>query len=272
TDIQEVLGLHGKLHRQLLENVLAKAVHDQVQGVFGRQPALAAIEHLVVADAGRAGLVLEMGTRVGALDGRKGVRFALAADQQRVALRVVAGALRGLRGLHPPAISTAAMPGGDALGDDRAARVAADVDHLAAGVGLLMMVGYSHRIELADRPFADQPAARVLPGDCGAGLDLGPGDARTAPARVAALGDEVVDPADAVLVARVPVLYRGVLDGGIVQRHQLDHRRVQLVLVALGRRAAFQVTDRRALFRDDERALELTGIGRVDAEVRRQLR
>jgi hypothetical protein len=56
----------------------------------------------------------------------------------------------------------------------------------------------------------------------------------------------------------------------IVERDQLDHRRVQLVLVALRRGAAFEVRNVRALVGDDQSALELAGLGRVDPEVRRE--
>ena len=61
------------------------------------------------------------------------------------------------------------------------------------------------------------------------------------PAAVAALGDEIVDAALALLVAGVPVLHRRVLDLGVVERDQLDHGGVQLVLVAHRRGAAFEV-------------------------------
>ena len=47
-----------------------------------------------------------------------------------------------------------------------------------------------------------------------------------------------------------------------VQRHQLDHRGMQLVLVALGRGAAFQIADVGAFVGDDQRALELAGLRR----------
>ena len=57
-------------------------------------------------------------------------------------------------------------------------RVATDVDHLRAGVGLLVVGGDRHRVELADRVVALEDHARVLPGDRRAGLDLGPGDLR----------------------------------------------------------------------------------------------
>ena len=93
---------------------------------------------------------------------------------------------------------------------------------------------------------------------------------RVAAAR-AALGDEVVDAAFAVLVARVPVLDGRVLDGRLFERDQFDHRRVQLVLVAHRRRAAFEVADEGPILGDDQRPLELPGVGRVDAEVGAQL-
>src|SRR5690606_38312186 len=112
---------------------------------------------------------------------------------------------------------------------------------------------------------------RVLPRDRRAGLHLGPGDARTLAGAKAALGDEVVDAAASFLVARIPVLDRRVLDEGVVMGDELDHRRVQLVLVALGRRAALEVAHLAAGLGDDQRALELTGVARIDAEVGRQL-
>ena len=87
----------------------------------------------------------------------------------------------------------------------------------------------------------------------------------------AALGHEVVDAALALLVARVPVLDGGVLDDRVVERDELDHGGVQLVLVAHRRGAALEVADVGALLGDDERPLELPGALGVDAEVGRQL-
>src|SRR3546814_2602752 len=76
-----------------------------------------------------------------------------------------------------------------------------------------------------------------------AGLDLGPRDLRVAAPAGAPLGHEVVDAADAVLVARIPVLHGRVFDLRVVERDQFDHRRMKLVLVAHRRRAAFQIAD-----------------------------
>ena len=72
-------------------------------------------------------------------------------------------------------------------------------------------------------------------------------------------------------VARIPVLDGRILDLGIVERDQLDHGGVELVLVAHRRGAAFEVADVGALVGDDQRALELAGILLVDAEIGRQL-
>ena len=87
----------------------------------------------------------------------------------------------------------------------------------------------------------------------------------------AAFRHKVVDAALAVFVTGVPILDRGVLDFRFVQRHQFDHCRVQLVFVALGRRAPFEVADIAAFVRHHQRALKLARAGFVDAEVGAQL-
>ena len=172
---------------------------------------------------------------------------------------------------HQAAIGVVGSAGRDALGDDAARRVLAEVEHLGAAVDLLAAVRDRDRIELAGRIVAAQDAARILPGDRRAGLDLRPGNLRALAAAVAALGDEVVDAALALGVAGIPVLHRRILDLGVVERDQLDHRGVKLVLVAHRRGAAFEVAHVGALVGDDQRALELAGVLLVDAEIGRQL-
>ena len=185
--------------------------------------------------------MLEVRRRVLRLDVRHRVRAALVADEQRVAVGEVARARRLAVRRDEPAIGVLRMAGGDALGDDAARRVLAEMDHLGAAVDLLPAVRHGDRVELAARVVAAQDAARILPGDGRAGLHLRPRDLRVAAAAVAALGHEVIDAALAVLVAGVPVLHGRVLDLGVVERDQLDDRGVQLVLVAHRRRAALEV-------------------------------
>src|SRR3954452_9665460 len=117
------------------------------------------------------------------------MRAAAVADQQRVALRVVARAL-GPR-LHPDqtTIGVLAAPGRNTLRDDCGRRVAPDMDHLRAGIGLLTVVRDRDRVEFANRVVAFENAARVFPGAPGAGLDLRPRDLRPGAAACAALCD-----------------------------------------------------------------------------------
>ena len=143
--------------------------------------------------------------------------------------------------------------------------------HLGAGVGLLPVVGDGDRVELALAVVAAQDAGRVLPRHGRAGLDLGPHHLGPRLAAVGALGDEVVDAAPPLLVARVPVLDGGVLHLGVFQNDNLDHRGVELRDVPLRRGAAFEVADVGALVGDDQRPLELAGVLGVDAEVGREL-
>src|SRR5690606_2553407 len=154
---------------------------------------------------GGGGLVFDGSAGVLHLDVGEGVGAALLADQQRVALGVVARAIGAGSHLDQAAVGVLATAGADALGDDLALGALADVDHLGAGVGLLTMVAQCHGVERADRIVAKQHAGRVVPGDRRAGFHLRPGDFGARATAFGTLGDEVVDAADAVLVARVPV-------------------------------------------------------------------
>src|SRR5262249_12651587 len=82
---------------------------------------------------------------------------------------------------------------------------------------------------------------------------------------------KIIDTAAPILIARVPVLHRRVLDFGLVERDQLNDRRVQLVFVALRSRAAFKIVYEAARFGDDQGAFKLTGFARVDAQEGRQV-
>ena len=131
------------------------------------------------------------------------------------------------------------------------------MDHLRAGVGLLPVVGQRDRVELADElsPMRMQLGYfQVMAEPVSTCVQV---IFELLPQALAALGHEVVDAALAFLVAGVPVLHGRVLDRRVVQRDQLDHRRVQLVLVAHRRGAALEVADGCAFVGDDQRALEL---------------
>src|SRR5215208_1000949 len=254
---EQALRLDGELHGQLAEDVLAEAVDDERDGVLLRDAALLEVEQLLLADARGRRLVLDARRVVHDLDVRERVRARAPADEHRVALRVVARALRPGQHLDEPAVRVVRLARRDALRDDGRARVLPDVDHLRAGVGLLRVVRQGDRVELADGVVALQDARGVLPRNRRAGLDLRPRDLRVAAAAGAALRDEVVDAALALFVAGVPVLHRAVLDLRIIQRDELDDGGVELVRVALRRRAPLEVADARPLVGDDERALEL---------------
>src|SRR2546423_10490164 len=118
--------------------------------------------------------MLDLGRGIAYLDVGYGVRAAAVADQQRVALRVVACALRPR--LHPnePTIGVLAAPGRNSLRDDRRTRVAPDMDHLRAGVGLLAGVAGRGRIEFPHPVVSLKKAAPILPGDLRGGVDPRP--------------------------------------------------------------------------------------------------
>ena len=205
------------------------------------------------------------------LDIGHGVRAALIAQEQAVALGEVAHAARGRADADEAAIGVVRLARRNPLGDDRRAAVLAVMDHLGAGVGLLEIVGDRDRVELAHAVFAVEHAGGVFPRHRRAGFDLRPRDLGTIPLTQRALGDEVVDAALALGIAGIPVLHGRILDLGIVHRDQFDHGGMELVFIAHRRGAAFEVADVGALLRDDQRAFELPRVFGIDAEIGRKL-
>src|SRR5260370_1429588 len=96
---------------------------------------------------------------------------------------------------------------------------------------------------------------------------ISPRDAYQKHSTLGMVAGEVVAPPVPFLVARIPVPDGGILELGILLRNQLAHGRMQLVLVAPRRGAAFQIGDVRASVGDDQRAFELSGVRLVDPEI-----
>ena len=131
-----------------------------------------------------------------------------------------------------------------------------------------MPVGEGHAVEFSDGVVAQQYAARVLPRDGGARLDLRPADAAVLARTLAALRDEVVHAAGSRLaVARVPVLHGRILDAGVVLRHEFHDGAVQLLAAEFRRGAAFEVAYAGTFVSDNQGAFELACFLVVDAEV-----
>src|SRR3954471_13922841 len=129
---------------------------------------------------------------------------AILADQKRIALGKIARIVGLAIDADQAAIGVLGPAGADPLGDDAAAGVLAQVNHLGAGIGLLEIVGDGDGIEFADAIVAAQNAAGIFPDDGRTGFHLGPGNLRAVAAAIAPLGDEIEDPAQAILVARIP--------------------------------------------------------------------
>src|SRR5690625_4055653 len=118
--------------------------------------------------------------------------------------------------------------GADTLGDKRGAGVIAQMDHLGAGIGLLKVIGQRYGIKFAKTIVTLENAARVFPGDGGAGLHLSPRNFRVC-VRNAAFGNKVVNTTLALSITRVPVLHRGVLNLLVILSDHLIYRRRRFV-------------------------------------------
>ena len=84
---------------------------------------------------------------IGATDIRESMCAALGANEEAVALGVVAGVLSACTHPHKAAVAVLAHSGRYSLAHDAALCASAKVDHLGAGIGLLMIVGDSYGVE-----------------------------------------------------------------------------------------------------------------------------
>ena len=198
------------------------------------------------------------------------MRAALLADQQTIAIGEIARIAGLAMGRYLPAIGVLRTPRRNALRNDPARRVLAEMDHLGAAIDLLHPVGHGNRIELAARIIAPQNAAWIFPRNRRTRLNLRPADLGIGTAAIAALGHEIIDAAFAIRIARIPILHRRIFDLGIIHRHKFDDSGMQLVFIALRRGAALKIGHIGALLGDNERTLELAGILLVDPEIGRQ--
>ena len=135
----------------------------------------------------------------------------------------------------------------------------ARVNHLRAGILMLAVVGQRDGDHFAARLPALHDDARVFHRQARSDVAVDPFDLRLF-VRDAALGDEIED-------VRTPVLDGDVLDLGALQGDEFDHGAVQRRRLEFRRRAAFHVHHLAAFIGDDERALELAEVFRVDSEI-----
>ena len=67
--------------------------------------------------------------------------------------------------MYQSAVGILAFHGRNALGDDGARCVFADMDHLGTGIGLLLQAGKSNGIEFTDRVVSLEDTGRIFPGN-----------------------------------------------------------------------------------------------------------
>ena len=138
----------GELHRKFVHYLFGVAVDDESDGIFNANTPLPAVEELVVADLGGGGLMFDRSRGVSDDHVRESVCAATVAEEQGVALAVVAGIVGVDTHLDESAVGVLAMSGRDTFRNNTRARVTADVDHLGARVRLLEIIGDGHRVEL----------------------------------------------------------------------------------------------------------------------------
>ena len=163
------------------------------------------------------------------------------------------------------------MTGRDTLRNNRRLGIPSDMNHLRSRVGLLIIVGNSDGIEFRRTVIATKNARGVFPRDGGARLHLRPREFAALTTQVATLGHQIQHTALAVFIARIPVLNGRILHFRTIHHDNLDDGRVQLVFIAHGGGAAFEIADIRIVVGNNQRTLKLPRIAGIDAEIRAEL-
>src|SRR5262249_55899556 len=84
---------------------------------------------------------------------------------------------------------------------------------------------------------------------------------------LAALCDEVVDPAATLFIAGIPVLDSGIADFRVIQSYQLHDGGMELIPITHRCSAALQITNVAAFVGDDERAFKLSRLACINTEI-----
>ncbi|MNI37047.1 hypothetical protein D3C73_911200 [compost metagenome] len=116
----------------MLYDILDEAVDDQCDRLFFRNAALHGVELLVVGNLRGGRLVFDLCRLVLHLDVRHGMRTALVADEERIAVGEVARVLGTAVDRHLTTIGILRHASGNALGNDTARRVLAEMNHFGA--------------------------------------------------------------------------------------------------------------------------------------------
>src|SRR5438477_5766665 len=255
----EAVHLDGVVHWGCLDDGFDARVHDH-RGALGLgETAAHEIEELLLPDLRDRRLVADGHVLLVDLHVGVGVAPGGLVEDQRVAPDRAFRAVRTGIDLHHAPVGLLPRAFADALALDDARRVRSGVDHLRAGVLVLVASREGDREHFAVRALTDEVDARVFHRDLRAQVRVDPGHA-AALLDHRALGHEVVD-----VVA--PVLDRRVADVGVLLHHDLDHRAVERVAGEYRRGAALHVMNARAFLGDDQRALELAHVLAVDAEI-----
>ena len=199
------------------------------------------------------------------------MRTAFIAQQQGVALAIVAGIVRLLGYTHQPTIRILAPSGRNTFADNSTAGILSKMNHLCTGICLLIVVGDRHTVKFRRRVVTGKDARGIFPGNGRTGFHLCPGQFAVYALAVPALRYKVIDAALTFGISRIPVLNGTVFHFGTVVYHNLHNSGVQLVFVTHRRRTSFQIGNIRIIIGYNQRSFKLPGIAGIDTEVSGQL-
>ena len=194
----------------------------------------------------------------------------ITAQKQRITLAVITRILGFLCHTHQSTIRILAFTCTDTFAHNRRTCIFTQMNHLGTGIGLLIVIGYSNRIEFRRRIISTQDTTRILPRNGRACFHLCPTQLTVHSFTMTALGHEVINTSFAFRIPRIPVLDSGIFHFGTVVYHNLHNSSMQLILITLRSRTSFQIRYITVVIRHNQCTFKLSGICRIDAKISRK--
>src|SRR5699024_1178791 len=255
----QTVELKCVLHWEFLRNRLDEATDNHRHRFFFLDAARHQVEQLLLGDLRNGCFVAQGDVVVADIVVRICIRTRDAIDQQRVTLNVGVRVVRVRVHLNQATVGSTATTAGNRLRNNVGGGVWSQVLHLGTGVLELAFASECYGQYFALSVRTHHPNSWVLHGDLGADVAIDPFHG-AALFYLGALGDQVVDVVG-------PALNDGVAAAAALLHNDLNYCGVQGVRLVNRCGTALYVVHVSVLINDDQGALKLTHVFRVNTEV-----
>ena len=145
-----------------------------------------------------------------------------------------------------------------------------NMQHFSTCIGLLIVIGYSHRIKFSRGIITQQNTTRIFPGNSRASFYLRPGYFGIFSFTNATFSHKIKDTPFPAFITGIPVLNSRVFYLRIFHDYYFNNGSMELILISHRRCTSFQVRHITIFIGNNKGSFKLTGIHGIDTKVSRK--